>query len=53
MSAIRSASIALSLLAAAAMPALAQGEACRIDYGKPGQVKDALRAVETAIVGKP
>ena len=54
MSAIRSASLALSLLAAAAMPALAQGDACRIDYGKPGQVKDANKAVETSeVIGKP
>jgi tetratricopeptide (TPR) repeat protein len=54
MSAIRSASIALSLVAAAALPALAQGDACRIDYGKPGQVKDALKAVETSeVIGKP
>lgn len=54
MSAIRSASLALSLMAAAAMPAMAQGEACRIDYGKPGQVKDANKAVETSeVIGKP
>jgi hypothetical protein len=54
MSAIRSASIALSLLAAAALPAMAQGAACQVDYGKPGQVKDALKAVETSeVIGKP
>ena len=54
MSAIRSASLALSLLAAAALPAMAQGDACRIDYGKPGQVKDANKAVETSeVIGKP
>lgn len=54
MSAIRSASLALSLLAAAALPVMAQGEACRIDYGKPGQVKDANKAVETSeVIGKP
>jgi len=54
MSAIRSASLALSLLAAATLPAMAQGEACRIDYGKPGQVKDANKAVETSeVIGKP
>lgn len=54
MSAIRSASLALSLLAAAASPAMAQGDACRIDYGKPGQVKDANKAVETSeVIGKP
>ena len=55
MSAIRSASLALSLLAATVMPAMAQGgDACRIDYGKPGQVKDANKAVETSeVIGKP
>ena len=54
MSAIRSASLALSLLAAASLPALAQGAACSIDYSKPGQVKDAAKAVETAeVIGKP
>src|SRR5687768_4527517 len=54
MSAIRSASLALSLLATATLPAMAQGEACRIDYGKPGQVKDANKAVETSeVIGKP
>ena len=54
MSAMRSASLALSLLAAASLPALAQGAACSIDYGKPGQVKDAAKAVETAeVIGKP
>ena len=54
MSAIRSASLALSLMAAISVPALAQGEACRIDYGKPGQVKDANKAVETSeVIGKP
>jgi hypothetical protein len=54
MSAIRSASLALSLLAAAALPAMAQGEACRIDYGKPNQVKDANNSVVKAeVVGKP
>ena len=54
MSAIRSASLALSLLAAPAIPVMAQGEACRIDYGKPGQVKDANKAVETSeVIGKP
>jgi len=54
MSAIRSASLALSLLATAALPAMAQGEACKIDYGKPGQVKDANKAVETSeVIGKP
>ena len=36
------------------MPAMAQGDACRIDYGKPGQVKDANKAVETSeVIGKP
>jgi hypothetical protein len=46
--------LALSLLATAALPAFAQGEACRIDYGKPGQVKDANKAVETSeVIGKP
>ena len=54
MSAIRSASLALTLLVAGAMPAMAQGDACRIDYGKPGQVKDANKAVETSeVIGKP
>ena len=54
MSAIRSASLALSLMAVVAMPAMAQGDACRIDYGKPGQVKDANKAVETSeVIGKP
>lgn len=55
MSTIRSASLALSLLAAAVIPAWAQGDAaCRIDYGKPGQVKDANKAVETSeVIGKP
>ncbi len=54
MSAIRSASLALSLLAAAALPAMGQGAACTIDYGKPGQVKDANKAVETSeVIGKP
>lgn len=54
MSAIRTASFALTLLAAASMPAMAQGDACRIEYGKPGQVKDALKAVETSeVIGKP
>jgi hypothetical protein len=28
--------------------------ACKIDYGKPGQVKDANKAVETSeVIGKP
>jgi len=54
MSAIRSASLALALLAAGALPAMAQGEVCAIDYGKPGQVKDANKAVETSeVIGKP
>jgi hypothetical protein len=54
MSAIRSASLALSLLAAAVVPAMAQGDACKIDYGKPGQVKDANKQVETnEVIGKP
>ena len=54
MSAIRSASLALTLLTAAVLPAMAQGEACRIEYGKPGQVKDAAKAVETSeVIGKP
>jgi tetratricopeptide (TPR) repeat protein len=55
MSAIRSASLALSLLAAAVVPAMGQGAAaCQIDYGKPGQVKDANKQVETnEIIGKP
>jgi tetratricopeptide (TPR) repeat protein len=54
MSAIRSASFALAMLATAALPAMAQGNACTIDYGKPGQVKDAAKAVETAeVIGKP
>ena len=55
MSAIRSASLALSLLAAAALPAMAQGETCgdRI-YDKPGQVKDANKTLTTAeVIGKP
>ena len=54
MSAIRSASLALSLMTAMSLPVMAQGEACRIDYGKPGQVKDANKAVETSeVIGKP
>jgi tetratricopeptide (TPR) repeat protein len=55
MSAIRSASLAISLLVAAAVPALAQGAAALcVDYGKPGQVKDANKAVETSeVIGKP
>ena len=54
MSAIRSASLAMSLLVGAAVPAFAQGAACTIDYGKPGQVKDANKAVETSeVIGKP
>ena len=54
MSAIRSASLALTLLAGVAIPVLAQGEACRVDYGKPGQVKDADKTLTTAeVTGKP
>ncbi len=54
MSAIRSASLTLCLMAVAAVPASAQGAECRIDYGKPGQVKDANKAVETSeVIGKP
>ena len=54
MSAIRSASLAFSLMTAMSLPVLAQGEACRLDYGKPGQVKDANKAVETSeVIGKP
>jgi hypothetical protein len=54
MKAIRSASFAITLLAAAALPALAQGDECRVDYSKPGQVKDAAKAVETSeLIGKP
>lgn len=54
MSAIRSASLALSLLAVTALPAMGQGDACQVDYGKPGQVKDANKAVETSeVIGKP
>lgn len=54
MSGIRSASLALSLMTAISLPAMAQGEACQIDYGKPGQVKDANKAVETSeVIGKP
>jgi tetratricopeptide (TPR) repeat protein len=53
MSAIRSASLALTLLVAAAVPAMAQGDSC-VDYGKPGQVKDANKAVTTSeVIGKP
>jgi len=53
MSAIRSASLALTLLVAAAVPAMAQGEMCA-DYNKPGQVKDANKTVTTGeVVGKP
>jgi tetratricopeptide (TPR) repeat protein len=54
MIAIRSASLALSLLAATALSAMAQDDACGIEYGKPGQVKDANKAVETSeVIGKP
>jgi len=54
MSAIRSASLALTMLTAAVLPAMAQGEACRIEYGKPGQVKDANTEVNKGeVVGKP
>ena len=53
MSAIRSASLALTLLVGAAVPAKAQGDAC-VDYGKPGQVKDANKTLTTAeVIGKP
>jgi tetratricopeptide (TPR) repeat protein len=53
MSAIRYASLALTLLVAAAVPALAQGDTC-VDYNKPGQVKDANKAVTTSeVIGKP
>jgi tetratricopeptide (TPR) repeat protein len=49
-----SASCSSDLLAAAALPALAQGDECRVDYSKPGQVKDAAKAVETSeLIGKP
>lgn len=54
MSALRSASLAFGLLALLSVPAWSQGEACRIDYSRPGQVRDAARAVETSeVVGKP
>jgi len=53
MSALRTSSIALILLAGMSAPALAQ-EACPVDLGKPGQVKDANKAVETSeLIGKP
>lgn len=54
MSAIRSVSLALTLLVPSALPALAQANECRIDYGKPGQVRDANKTVETSeVIGKP
>ncbi|HEX9565908.1 MAG TPA: hypothetical protein VF981_18155 [Gemmatimonadaceae bacterium] len=54
MSALRTSSIALILLAGMSAPALAQGETCPVDLGKPGQVKDANKAVETSeLIGKP
>jgi tetratricopeptide (TPR) repeat protein len=55
MSAIRSASLALSLLTAAALPALAQEAACGDKiYDRPGQVKDANKTLTTAeVIGKP
>jgi hypothetical protein len=53
MSAIRSASLALTLLVAATVPAMAQDESC-VDYNKPGQVKDANKTVTTSeVIGKP
>lgn len=54
MSAIRSASLTLCLMAVAAVPASAQGAECKIDYTKPGLVKDANKDVETSeLIGKP
>lgn len=54
MRAFRSASLAVILVAGAALPVSAQGDACTVDYGKPGQVKDANKAIETAeVIGKP
>jgi tetratricopeptide (TPR) repeat protein len=54
MSAIRSASLALSLVVVSALPVLAQANECRIDFGKPGQVKEAEKAVVQAeVIGKP
>jgi tetratricopeptide (TPR) repeat protein len=53
MHSFRSASIALSLIALAAVPAQAQ-DSCPVDYGKPNQVKDANKALETnELIGKP
>jgi tetratricopeptide (TPR) repeat protein len=49
MSGFRTTSLALALLAAVPVRATAQ-EACRIDYGKPGQVKDARNLVLTTEV---
>lgn len=54
MPALRTSSIALILLAVMSATAPAQGEACPVDLGKPNQVKDANKAVETSeLIGKP
>lgn len=54
MSAIRSASLALMLVVAAALPAGAQADACTVDFGKPGEVKDANNTLNKfENIGKP
>lgn len=53
MSPIRVTSFAAALLALVAMPSAAQ-EACRIDYGRPNQIRDARNlVVTTELGGKP
>lgn len=54
MIALRSASLALVLLAAASVPAMAQESACQVDLSKPNEVRDANKAVETSeLIGSP
>lgn len=54
MSAIRSAALAVFLMAVAALPARAQEAACTVDFGKPGEVKDANNTLtKFENVGKP
>ncbi len=54
MSALRTSSIALILLAGMSAPALSQDATCDVELGKPGQVKDANKAVEKSeLIGKP
>lgn len=54
MTAIRFASVAVAMLVAAALPARAQADACPIDVNRPGEVRDANKALDTyEMIGKP